>query len=244
MKKLFALLLAFATALTLFACGNEPQPESSSEPQSSLPLSQYGFDYEIVDDSVRIIQCWDYGREIYVPDEIGGKPVKAIATDAFYQHKDTEKIVLPDGLTSIESAAFYRCYSLAEITIPSSVEQIEDDPFFRCTSLTAIHVEDGNAVYCDIDGVLYNKDKTALIVYPEGNAAETYTVPDSVVRIEGGAFGYHCHAMKTLVIKSNVTELPDGNMFVFPDEILLMVESGSAAEKYAKEQGLNYKIID
>ncbi len=248
MKKAFAFLLAAVTLVVLMSgcgkTGTDSTPESDTpSPSSSLPLSQYGFDYEIVDDGIKITKCWDYGLNIYVPDEIDGKPVRIIIHDAFYQHTDTVSIELPDTLTTIEGAAFYRCYSLSEMVIPESVTFIDGDPFFRCPSLTKITVAPGNACYCDIDGILYNKDKTKLIVYPEGNPAETYTVPDSVEEIAGDAFGYHCNYLKTLIIKSNVTKLPEGNMFVFPDDIVLMVESGSAAEQYAKDFELKYKII-
>lgn len=247
MKKSFAFLLAVAM-LVMLMCGCEKNgtdstPESNTlSSSSSLPLSQYGFDYEIVDDGIRITKCWDYGLDIYVPDEIDGKPVRIIANDAFYQHTDTVSVTLPDTITTIESP-FYRCYSLSEIVIPESVTLIDGSPFFRCPSLSKITVAPGNACYCDIDGILYSKDKTKLIAYPEGNPAETYTIPDSVEEIAGDAFGYHCNYLKTLIIKSNVTKLPEGNMFVFPDDIVLMVESGSAAEQYAKDFELKYKII-
>lgn len=144
----------------------------------------------------------------------------------------------------IEPAAFYRCYSLQEITIPDSVCSIGDEAFFRCSSLTSISVNNQNSYYCDIDGVLFNKDKTEMIAYPEGRKTESYIIPNSVKSLSRSPFGYRCRYLKKITIPSSVVEFPDYNMFVYPEDVTLLVEAGSEAEKYAKKQGLNYKLAE
>lgn len=230
-------------SLTSCNAATETPLYSSGFSQSSTVLSQSGFDYEVTNDGVRITKCWNYGREIIIPDEIDGKSVKIIADEAFYQHTDTESIILPESLTTIEGSPFYRCYSLSKILIPQNVDTITYNPFYRCSSLTKITVATENANYCDEYGVLFDKDRTVLIAYPEGNTAETYTVPDSVREIMDDAFGYRCVNLKTIVIRSNVTVFPDYNIFINSDQITLMVESGSIAEQYAKKYKLRFEIL-
>ena len=69
-----------------------------------------------------------------------------------------------------------------------------------------IVVEDGHEEYSGEDGVLFNKDKTVLLAYPAGKTDESYTVPESVIKIENGAFYEHKYLRK-LHISSNVVEI-------------------------------------
>ncbi len=52
------------------------------------------------------------------------------------------------------------------INIGKDVEKIDGKSFYSCWALERFEVDEDNPYYCDIDGVLYNKDKTVLINYP------------------------------------------------------------------------------
>lgn len=201
------------------------------------------FEYVVENGYVKITGCLDYGKSIIIPAEINGLQVKVLGSESFYQHKEMVSVQLPDGLTTIEGAPFYRCYSLKKIYIPATVNEICDEAFFRCSSLTEISVDSKNEYYVSVDGVLYNKDMTVLVGYPEGREAENFVIPDSVKSVEG-AFGYHCKYLRKITMSSNLTNLPSYNMFVFPDDITLVVEKGSIAEKYAKDNELKYEYIE
>ncbi|MBP5668542.1 MAG: InlB B-repeat-containing protein [Salinivirgaceae bacterium] len=49
-------------------------------------------------------------------------------------------------------------------------------------------VEEGNAYFCSVDGVLYDKDKTRLISYPRSNSATSFVIPSSVTTVCTYAF--------------------------------------------------------
>ncbi|MDB4358275.1 leucine-rich repeat domain-containing protein, partial [bacterium] len=66
----------------------------------------------------------------------------------------------------IGEAAFLRCSSLTSITIPKGVTSIEKRALVGCYRLTSINVELGSSNYKDVDGVLFNKEKTLLHTYP------------------------------------------------------------------------------
>ncbi len=244
--------IIYLLILTVFLCGgcrsetpSEKSPSKAEKETDTTDLSDWsdenesGFSCEQIDGTLKIVAYEKDEQQVIVPQNIEGKAVTVIGNGSFYRKK-MMSISLPQGLKTIEYGAFYRCYSLTEIVIPQTVTQIGGNPFFRVSSLKRISVESNNQNYCDIDGVLYNKDKTILLAYPEGKEAETFTVPASVTTLDKSAFGYRCYHLKEIVIPSTVTKMPEEEMFVFPDDITLIVESGSAAEQYAKDNSINY----
>ena len=52
------------------------------------------------------------------------------------------------------------------ITIGANVEYVDAKAFYSCWALQNIEVNENNPNYCDVDGVLYNKDKTEILCYP------------------------------------------------------------------------------
>ena len=55
---------------------------------------------------------------------------------------------------------------LLTVHIGASVTDIDSKSFYSCWHLQAITVDESNPNYCDIDGVLYTKDKREVICYP------------------------------------------------------------------------------
>ncbi len=114
---------------------------------------------------------------------------------------------IANGVTDIGNNAFSGCRSLTNITIPASVTNIWNSAFGGCTSLTAITVDDLNPVYSSVDGVLFNKSQTVLILCPEGRAG-SYSIPNSVISIGGSAFSF-CTSLTSVVIPNSVTSIGD-----------------------------------
>ncbi len=69
-----------------------------------------------------------------------------------------------------------------------SVKSIEQWSFTKCDKLKKINVDKKNKYLTSVDGVLFNKNKTALIRYPAGKTAKSYTVPKGVKKIASFAF--------------------------------------------------------
>jgi len=74
-------------------------------------------------------------KVLVIPAEIDGKPVVAIADNAF-SGTDITGITLPAGMTEIGWFAFFGCVSLMNVNIPSSVGLIGYDAFANCPKLT------------------------------------------------------------------------------------------------------------
>ena len=112
--------------------------------------------------------------------------ITSIDTAAFYGY-DFMDVKLPNTLETIGRKAFGGCKSLNSITLPTSLKTLGEHAFDGCYALTEIHVEDGNNAYYDMDGVLFSKPDLALVQYPAGKGGN-YTVPENVTAINDSAF--------------------------------------------------------
>ena len=69
-------------------------------------------------------------------------------------------------VSAIHEFAFNCDGQLQTVYIGAGVTEIDEKAFYSCWALQRIIVDENNPSYCDIDGVLYNKDKTEIICYP------------------------------------------------------------------------------
>lgn len=125
---------------------------------------------------------------------------QSVSTQAVLEIPDTYKNEPVNELMpfSIANAEY-----LKEVHIGSAVEKIDVWSFTNCPLLQAIHVDEANPYYKSVDGVLYNKDMTELLAYPNGKTplvkdekgnvtgGGEYVLPDSVKAIGENAF-YLC----------------------------------------------------
>ena len=112
--------------------------------------------------------------------------------------------------TSVESGAFRDCANLTSVTIPTGVTSINSDTFGGCTALFEITVDAANANYSSLDGVLFNKAQTTLMIYPEGKAG-AYAIPAGVTSF-GSAFG-GCAGLTSVTIPQTVTSINSGSFY-------------------------------
>ncbi|MCI6389186.1 MAG: leucine-rich repeat protein [Ruminococcus sp.] len=135
-----------------------------------------------------------------------GDSVTEIGNYAFKNCASLTSVTIPDSVTSIGDEAFESCTSLTSVTIPDSVINIGSYVFENCTSLTEINVSSNNANYSSENGILFNKEKTELIRYPQGKTETEYIIPDSVTEIGCYAF-YDCTSLASVTIGNSVTSI-------------------------------------
>lgn len=100
-------------------------------------------------------------------------------------------ITLPASITTVGDSAFYGCIKLAgTLSIPDPVASIGRFAFTN-TALTTFYVGNGSSSFSVIDGVLFNKTQTTLLLCPYGKTTANYTIPSTVTTVGDAAF-YGC----------------------------------------------------
>ncbi len=131
--------------------------------------------------------------------------VTSIGEKAFYRCESLTSITIPEGVTSIGKQAFRDCcFNPISITIPDSVTEIGDKAFYGC-GLTSITVGENNSNYADVDGVLFNKDLSEIILYPSNKKGTSYAIPDGVASIGENAF--NGSSLTSITIPESVTSI-------------------------------------
>lgn len=132
----------------------------------------------------------------------------SICPRAFCDCESLVSVTLPQSLTEISSSAFESCDSLESVIIPSGVTYLANNVFSDCSSLMNIQVDAANNNYCDISGVVYNKDMDTLIAFPPGRS-NVFVVPSGIRRIANFAFS-DCKALKEIVFPQGIAVIEQG----------------------------------
>lgn len=130
--------------------------------------------------------------------------VTSIKYRAFYDCLMLSHVEISDSVTSIGEEAFRECPSLKTVTLPKSLSYLGTDVFYDCMNLEYINVDPQNEQLSSIDGIVYNKDATALLVCPGGK--RTVTIPNSVISIAKRAFVY-CRNLTSVMIPNSVISI-------------------------------------
>lgn len=132
------------------------------------------------------------------------KNLTYISDNASLKCPYAESIDLPEGLKYIGARAISSTYAIPKINIPKSVEYMSGDSFGVATA--EYHVDKDNMYYTDVDGILFDKQKTKIIKYPSNKTGSSYTIPNSVTSIDNTAFE-PCYNLEQIIIPDSVTSI-------------------------------------
>ena len=182
---------------------------------------ELGWKEEIPDNVFKY--CYNSVEKVVIPNGI-----KRIGWYSFALN-GIKEVTIPDSVTTVMSTAFYgikcktagpvgggydyefgwkdtipahglaACDGLTSVFIPQSIKSINE----KSLRIQSIEVDKNNEVYCSIDGVLFSKDKSVLIIYPNEKAG-AYEIPEGVKEINENAFSF-AWELTSLSIPESVT---------------------------------------
>lgn len=155
---------------------------------NSFLLQAKDFTYTNHNGTIHINKYIGTNTAVIIPAKIAGLPVTCIGHRAFANRR-----------------------SLTSITIPANVTSVGPMPFLLSPNLTGIEVDPNNPAYTSVDGVLFDKSRTSLIVCPDGKAG-TCTIPSGVVSIGYYAFR-DCSRLTGITIPDSVTRIIGNQTF-------------------------------
>ncbi len=222
-KKSFIML---TMCIFIFLCVFAVQSYAAEETE----YSKGSLNYIILDDNtLKITKYHGEEKNYTIPSKIGGKTVRVIGRYAFMYSDNLKKLVIPGTVTEIESQGIHgcyklssiviekgklknidntdieNCYSLKSLSVPKNVKRIGS--LIGCRALEKIDVDKENSYICSVDGVVFSKDKTTLLKFPQGKEVEKYVIPSVVNVVADWAF-YEASLPKVFVPKS-VDELEE-----------------------------------
>lgn len=116
---------------------------------------------------------------LVIPTEYDGAPVKSIgesfATYSALKGIVATKVVVPEGITRINSRAFWLCETVETIELPASLLTLEHYAFWTCTALKEMKLPDGIS-------------KIGEYTFSKCSAMTKIDIPASVTVIDAGAF--------------------------------------------------------
>lgn len=199
-KTVFVLVIIVAVSLSMYFSIMALQNDTFeyTETEQGIEFSKFsntGYLYELDIDYVSDIE--------YIP---GNNDPKT----NFKVVKDESK-----PITSVRQFTLNCDDKIKTIRIGANVTAVDTKAFYSCWALQNIEVDKNNPNYCDIDGVLYNKDKTEILCYPCDHDEylrqkygyerelykdevtpeyekdiQTYVVPSSVKKLDEMCFNY------------------------------------------------------
>jgi predicted outer membrane repeat protein len=108
---------------------------------------------------------------------------------AFGSNKYLTSMSIPNGVISTGGVIFHNSQALTTVSIGTGLASLGGQDFAWNKTLTAINVEAANTSFASINGVLYNKEISALLSYPAGKAGTSYVAPSTVTSTATTAFG-------------------------------------------------------
>jgi hypothetical protein len=153
----------------------------------SAALTSGEWTYRAENNKATIMGYTGTGGAVVFPAEIEGIPVTRLERMFGESNNAVTSVEIPDSIESINCASFNESTALTSVSIGKGMTNLGYAVFLGCGSLTNIEVAPGNPEYTSLDGVLFSKDKTTLVSFPQGRSG-TYEVPQGVTTILDDAF--------------------------------------------------------
>lgn len=209
--KLFSLLMALLVTMAFTPLSIVAE----SDPIEHVYEEGWGTWYYIVEDGGATLTNYDGdGESFYLPDTLGGYPLKVIGESACAYLDWLTEVDIPDSVVEICYGAFEMCTFLKTVNMGDNLEVIGEAAFRGCEFLTDVNFGAGVKVIENNafdscysleeiaipDGVEVLQDRT----FDRCSALQNVYLPDSLYFIGNDAFSL-CESLREITIPEGVT---------------------------------------
>ena len=125
---------------------------------------------------------------------------------AFNGCSSLEYIEFPNTLVSLGKWVFYNCRSIKNLNIPRNLTEIAYNALPGLTGVVYYTCSPFNPKFKAVDGIIYNKDMTMLVAYPQAAPATSYVIPSTVTTLYDYCL-HNCDNLTEITIPESVTKL-------------------------------------
>lgn len=161
--------------------------------------------------------------------ELGDCAVWQLSDTVFARCTALTDVTLPPKIQSIGQRTFYQCRSLRSVTVPDGVKSIGEEAFAECASLETI----------TLPAVL---ESIGAQAFAGCTSLREIVIPDGVTGLPRWVFA-DCENLERVTIPSSVRAIRS-LAFQHCDRLTIVCEPGSAAEAYAKKNGIPTELME
>ncbi|WP_028518729.1 leucine-rich repeat domain-containing protein [Ruminococcus flavefaciens] len=216
-----------------------------------------GYEYTIINGEAVIVGYKGEPEYIEIPEFIESCPVIEVRDNAFYNCHSLKGAVLPDTVLKIGHHSFYACYELESIRLPAELEEIGMGCFCGCAALKEIELPETLDIIPDscfractsLTEITLPQEIKVIekFAFAGCTGLESADLGKSLMAVGERAF-YMCSKLQSAVLPQTCYDIGkqafgytcDGNKMAVKTDMTLIGSSESAAESYAKENGIRF----
>lgn len=154
--------------------------------------------------------------DLVIPETLGGAPVTAIDSKAFYLNNHLKSVSLPEGITSIGDSAFGGCRKISNLILPDTIQSIGSQAFSSCSALVSVKLPSSldtlgfaSFSYCEsLESISLPEGFKSLEgqTFKECTSLNTVSLPQSLQVIDYLDFS-NCTQLASITLPTNLTRI-------------------------------------
>lgn len=157
---------------------------------------------------------------VVVPSKLDNNTVTEIGNNILRYNRNVKSILFPNSVKKFVQLPLYGAKKLEKVTIGKgvfpdtlqsltvgkSLKKFDEIPTLNNRNLKEFKVSRNNKYFSSRDGVLYNKNKTKIVAYPNGKKTTQIAIPKKVNTIGELSFAYQRY-LKKVTFSKNVKKI-------------------------------------
>ena len=230
-------VIAVAALICIVPIASDESEAASEYRATSETVKVDGVTYSISQGVATATSCDLSRTNVVIQDYVNGVPVTYC--EIFFSNMYmVEHITYGTKVVIVNSSNMGGCQFLKTITIRGYDTAISDyQKLCKIETLEAINIVD-NDTFASVDGVLFDKMKKTLLVYPAGKTSTSFNIPISMDEIYADS-GFKTNTyLQKITGTSIMYTAVDGILYDLPKERIIICPAGYSGDKLEIPEGV------